>query len=89
MPAPATVTEWRWSSGTDVAGTNASTITPRQPVSRPVYSQAIPPMWVNGKTSAVRSPASMASASSMPTADALTVWSVWRAPFGSAVVPEV
>ena len=54
-----------------------------------VYIWTIPPMWASGNTNAVRSVGCTSSASSMPTAAALTVWSVWRAPFGSAVVPEV
>ena len=38
-----------------VAGTNDSTSTWTYPPMRPAKSQPIPPMWVNGKTMALRS----------------------------------
>jgi hypothetical protein len=49
----------------------------------------IPPMWVNGNTSALRSASVRARRSAMARAAAAMVWSVCCAPFGSAVVPEV
>jgi NitT/TauT family transport system substrate-binding protein len=47
------------------------------------------PRQLKGKTIALRSSASISRAASIPSADALTVWSVCCAPFGSAVVPDV
>ena len=52
-------------------------------------SQPIPPMWVNGNTSADTSSSRMSRHSAMANAEAATVRSVWVAPFGSAVVPDV
>ncbi len=49
----------------------------------------MPPMWVKGKTSAETSSARMSRHSAMASAEAMTVRSVWVAPFGSAVVPDV
>ena len=55
----------------------------------PANSQPIPPMCVNGNTIALRSSGVISSTRSIAYADAPTVLSVWRAPFGSAVVPDV
>ncbi len=58
-------------------------------MSSEAISQPIPPMWVKGKTRAETSSARMSRHSAMARAEAITVRSVWGAPFGSAVVPEV
>ena len=52
-------------------------------------SQLIPPMWVNGKTSALRSSAVSSSAVAHARRGRLIVPSVCWAPLGSAVVPDV
>ena len=59
------------------------------PVCSEENSQVIPPMWVNGKISAERSDPTRPRHWLMPRATAAIDASVWRAPFGSAVVPDV
>ena len=70
-------------------GSNASVTSRVQPVSSEASSQPMPPMWVKGKTRAETSSSRRSRHSDMATAEAITVRSVWVAPFGSAVVPEV
>ncbi len=89
VPAPARVTPSRCSTGIVVAGSKASMTTVLKPTIIELNSQPIPPMCVNGNTSALTSPGSIASAFVMPYADAMIVRSVCCAPFGSAVVPDV
>ena len=89
VPAPAIVTRSRSSTGIVLSGMNASTMMCGHPAMSPAKSQPIPPMCVNGKTSALRSSGASSNAAAIVYADAPTVLSVWRAPFGSAVVPDV
>ena len=60
-----------------------------KPYTRALNSHPMPPMWVNGNTTAFTSASVISSRSHMPTALALIVLSVCSAPFGSAVVPDV
>ena len=48
----------------------------------------MPPMWVNGQAIGYTSPSANPSPSTMPVDDAISEASVWRIPFGAAVVPE-
>ena len=70
-------------------GSNASVVNSVHPVRSEAMSQPMPPMWVKGKTRAETSSARMSRHSAMASAEAVTVRSVWGAPFGSAVVPDV
>ncbi len=70
-------------------GSKDSVVSRLQPVSRAAMSHPMPPMWVKGNTRADTSSDRMSRHSAMARADAMTVRSVWGAPLGSAVVPEV
>ncbi len=89
VPAPAIVTRCFSRTGIVVTGTKPSTSTCWYPPISPANSQPIPPMCVNGNTIALRSSGTISSTRFIACADAPTVLSVCRAPFGSAVVPEV
>ena len=52
MPDPASVTPLAARKAGVVRGSNASVVSRVHPVSSAAISQPIPPMWVNGKTSA-------------------------------------
>ncbi len=71
-------------------GSKASVRIMVKPAARQAVSQVVqPPMWAKGKTTAARSASFASSRSAMPSPAASTPASVCRAPFGSAVVPEV
>ena len=46
-------------------------------------------MWANGKAIEPTSSGDMSRATARPQPPAMSVWSVWRTPLGSAVLPEV
>jgi hypothetical protein len=56
---------------------------------RDVNVHVCPPMCVYGNTSPKTSSSVMSSPPIIASADGRTVESAWRAPFGSAVVPDV
>ena len=72
-----------------LAGSNRSMYTVGNPTARALKSQPMPPMWVNGNTTALRSWSVTSRHAFMPSALARIVRSVCWAPFGSAVVPDV
>ena len=89
MPEPARVTPLAARKAGVPVGSKASVMSRVHPVSSEAINQPIPPMWVKGKTRADTSSARMSRHSAMASADAVTVRSVWGAPLGSAVVPDV
>ena len=89
VPEPARVTSLAARKAGVAIGSNASVVSRVHPVRSAAISQPIPPMWVKGKTRADTSSARMSRHSAMASAEAITVRSVWGAPLGSAVVPDV
>ena len=89
VPEPASVTlSLDRTSGVSV-GWNDSMRMSEHPVCRALNNQVMPPMWVNGNTSAARSRLFASRRWDMPRATAAIDASVCFAPLGSAVVPEV
>ncbi len=70
-------------------GSKPSVMTFVSPYMRLEQSQMGPAMWVTGKAIRLRSSSTQPRQSHMPRAVTMRSPSVWRAPFGSAVVPEV
>jgi hypothetical protein len=70
-------------------GSKASVMTLVSPYMRLDASQIGPAMWVTGKAMRLRSPSRHSMRSPMPRAVTIRSPSLWRAPFGSAVVPDV
>ena len=89
VPAPAMVTSCSWMSAMVFAGSKRSMYTVGKPTTRALNSQPMPPMWVNGNTTAFRSGSVTSRHAFIPRALARIVRSVCCAPFGSAVVPDV
>ncbi len=89
VPEPGCVQPSRTSSGMVVAGSNAASHSSAAPNCSAEKSQVSPPMWGNGKMSAGRSPSATSRRSAMARPIAWIDESVWRAPLGSEVVPEV
>ena len=83
------VTSCSWMSAIVLAGSNRSMYTVGNPTASALNSHPMPPMWVNGNTTALRSRSVTARQAFMPRALARMVRSVCCAPFGSAVVPDV
>jgi len=71
------------------SGSKAAIAIRRLPRLSTEASQLAPPMCVKGKASAIFESAWRARQSAMPSACTMSVWSVWRAPLGSDVVPDV
>ncbi len=72
-----------------LAGSKRSMYTVGNPTTRALKSHPIPPMWVKGNTTALRSASVTSRQAFIPSALARMVRSVCWAPFGSAVVPDV
>ena len=71
----------------DVAGSNDSNSASRMPVMSDAVSMSIPPMCEMGIATALTS-SGWHRLRSGPPAPCMTERSVWRTPFGSAVVPD-
>ena len=77
-------------SSVDPCGVHASMSTAAEPVSNGVKTpMMMPPTWVNGNATSAMSSSTTCVFFAYPIAPASTERSVWRAPFGSAVVPDV
>ncbi len=70
-------------------GSKPSVMTLLSPYIRLDDSQIGPAMWVTGKAIRLRSPSRQSIRSHMPRAVRIRSASLWRAPLGSAVVPDV
>ncbi len=86
---PAMVTSARLASAGVSVGLNPSVMTLVSPYMRLEQSQIGPAMWVTGKAMRLRSPSTHVRQSHMPRAVTMMSPSLWRAPLGSAVVPDV
>ena len=88
VPAPASVTSCCWIIAIVLAGSKRSMYTVGNPTRAALKSQPMPPMWVNGNTTRVTSASVISRRSHIPAAGLDRAVGV-RAPFGSAVVPDV
>ena len=68
VPAPASVTSCCWIISIVLAGSKRSMYTVGKPYTSALNSQPMPPMWVNGNTTAFTSASVISSRSHMPTA---------------------
>ena len=89
VPAPAHVTPCSARKGGVASGLKISTTSSSQPVSMALNIHTRPPTWVIGNTTATLSSAVTSIDHCMPRLAPAIVRSVWRAPFGSATVPEL
>ncbi len=90
IAGPQTYGTWRSRNrSTEPTGSKASSMSSVTPDVSAADSSVIPPMWVNGVVVAAMSPGPYPVLTPRPVPAAMTDRSPWRAPFGSAVVPEV